>query len=212
MFYFAAGAHPSSNPGDADQTVLPSSLGEECHLSVGLGAHGHHQGKHKESRIFQNTSLCYVMFITQTNVLSCSFMGNSPTISNCPNASWPSFTAQDTLIRSWCTRCGRKSWRKASRMSALCRNRLCYLKITRITHCMSLQCQRLFVFCLELGDTVAMSPVDRMKSLSLKLVSLGKIYAATPRYFPLGKNRALLSSCSFSLWSFFPPASCFLFC
>lgn len=33
-----------------------------------------------------------------------------------------------------------------------------------------------------------MSPVDRMKSLSLKLVSLGRIYAATPRYFPLGRN------------------------
>lgn len=42
--------------------------------------------------------------------------------------------------------------------------------------------------CLELGDTVAMSPVDRMRSLSLKLVSLGKIYAGTPRYFPLGKH------------------------
>ncbi|KAM9841021.1 nuclear pore complex protein Nup155 [Aulostomus maculatus] len=37
----------------------------------------------------------------------------------------------------------------------------------------------------ELGDTVAMGPVDRMKSLSVKLVSLGKIYAGTPRYFPL---------------------------
>uniref|UniRef100_A0A7N6F9K5 Nucleoporin 155 n=1 Tax=Anabas testudineus TaxID=64144 RepID=A0A7N6F9K5_ANATE len=37
----------------------------------------------------------------------------------------------------------------------------------------------------ELGDTVAMSPADRMRSLSLKLVSLGKIYAGTPRYFPL---------------------------
>uniref|UniRef100_A0A671YB06 Nucleoporin 155 n=1 Tax=Sparus aurata TaxID=8175 RepID=A0A671YB06_SPAAU len=37
----------------------------------------------------------------------------------------------------------------------------------------------------ELGDSVAMSPVDRMRSLSLKLVSLGKIYAGTPRYFPL---------------------------
>uniref|UniRef100_A0AAQ4NN15 Nuclear pore complex protein Nup155 n=1 Tax=Gasterosteus aculeatus aculeatus TaxID=481459 RepID=A0AAQ4NN15_GASAC len=37
----------------------------------------------------------------------------------------------------------------------------------------------------ELGDSVAMSPADRMRSLSLKLVSLGKIYAATPRYFPL---------------------------
>uniref|UniRef100_A0A7N8YQ27 Nuclear pore complex protein Nup155 n=1 Tax=Mastacembelus armatus TaxID=205130 RepID=A0A7N8YQ27_9TELE len=37
----------------------------------------------------------------------------------------------------------------------------------------------------ELGDTVAMSPADRMRSVSLKLVSLGKIYAGTPRYFPL---------------------------
>uniref|UniRef100_A0A8C4GQF9 Nuclear pore complex protein Nup155 n=1 Tax=Dicentrarchus labrax TaxID=13489 RepID=A0A8C4GQF9_DICLA len=37
----------------------------------------------------------------------------------------------------------------------------------------------------ELGDSVAMSPIDRMRSLSLKLVSLGKIYAGTPRYFPL---------------------------
>uniref|UniRef100_A0A8C2ZJ83 Nuclear pore complex protein Nup155 n=1 Tax=Cyclopterus lumpus TaxID=8103 RepID=A0A8C2ZJ83_CYCLU len=37
----------------------------------------------------------------------------------------------------------------------------------------------------ELGDSVAMSPADRMRSLSLKLVSLGKIYAGTPRYFPL---------------------------
>ncbi|CAB1352906.1 unnamed protein product, partial [Coregonus sp. 'balchen'] len=37
----------------------------------------------------------------------------------------------------------------------------------------------------ELGDGVAMSPADRMRALSLKLVSLGKIYAGTPRYFPL---------------------------
>uniref|UniRef100_A0A673ZGX3 Nuclear pore complex protein Nup155 n=1 Tax=Salmo trutta TaxID=8032 RepID=A0A673ZGX3_SALTR len=36
-----------------------------------------------------------------------------------------------------------------------------------------------------LGDSVAMSPADRMRALSLKLVSLGKIYAGTPRYFPL---------------------------
>lgn len=43
------------------------------------------------------------------------------------------------------------------------------------------------VFCpAELGDSVAMSPADRMRSLNLKLVSLGKIYAGTPRYFPLG--------------------------
>ncbi|XP_051972803.1 nuclear pore complex protein Nup155 [Xyrauchen texanus] len=37
----------------------------------------------------------------------------------------------------------------------------------------------------ELGDSVAMSPTDRMRALSLKLVSLGKVYAGTPRYFPL---------------------------
>lgn len=37
----------------------------------------------------------------------------------------------------------------------------------------------------ELADSVTMSPVDRTRSLSLKLVSLGKMYAATPRYFPL---------------------------
>ena len=49
-------------------------------------------------------------------------------------------------------------------------------------------CQWLFLSCAELGDSVAMSPVDRMRSLSLKLVSLGKIYAGTPRYFPLGKQ------------------------
>ncbi|CAL8321736.1 unnamed protein product [Lota lota] len=37
----------------------------------------------------------------------------------------------------------------------------------------------------ELADSQAMSPQDRMRSLSLKLVSLGKLYAGTPRYFPL---------------------------
>ncbi|XP_030624241.1 nuclear pore complex protein Nup155 [Chanos chanos] len=37
----------------------------------------------------------------------------------------------------------------------------------------------------ELNDSVAMSPADRMRALSLKLVSLGKLYAGTPRYFPL---------------------------
>ncbi|XP_076159281.1 nuclear pore complex protein Nup155 isoform X1 [Alosa pseudoharengus] len=37
----------------------------------------------------------------------------------------------------------------------------------------------------ELGDSSSMSPADRMRSLSLKLVSLGKLYAGTPRYFPL---------------------------
>uniref|UniRef100_A0A3B3YKM1 Nuclear pore complex protein Nup155 n=1 Tax=Poecilia mexicana TaxID=48701 RepID=A0A3B3YKM1_9TELE len=37
----------------------------------------------------------------------------------------------------------------------------------------------------ELSDSVAMSPADRMRSLNLKLVTLGKIYAGTPRYFPL---------------------------
>ncbi|KAL2087750.1 hypothetical protein ACEWY4_016578 [Coilia grayii] len=37
----------------------------------------------------------------------------------------------------------------------------------------------------ELTDSAAMSPADRMRALSLKLVSLGKLYAGTPRYFPL---------------------------
>uniref|UniRef100_A0A4W4F518 Nuclear pore complex protein Nup155 n=1 Tax=Electrophorus electricus TaxID=8005 RepID=A0A4W4F518_ELEEL len=37
----------------------------------------------------------------------------------------------------------------------------------------------------ELSDSVAMSPADRMRAVSLKLVSLGKLYAGTPRYFPL---------------------------
>ncbi|XP_076842691.1 nuclear pore complex protein Nup155 isoform X2 [Brachyhypopomus gauderio] len=37
----------------------------------------------------------------------------------------------------------------------------------------------------ELSDSVAMSAADRMRALSLKLVSLGKLYAGTPRYFPL---------------------------
>lgn len=37
----------------------------------------------------------------------------------------------------------------------------------------------------ELNDSVVMSPSDRMRAVSLKLVSLGKLYAGTPRYFPL---------------------------
>ncbi|KAJ0057198.1 hypothetical protein NL108_002123, partial [Boleophthalmus pectinirostris] len=37
----------------------------------------------------------------------------------------------------------------------------------------------------ELADSVAMSPIDRMRSLSLKLIALGRMYAGTPRYFPL---------------------------
>lgn len=44
LFSFLAGAHPSTDSGDPDQTVLPLSLSEKCHLSVGLWAHGHHQG------------------------------------------------------------------------------------------------------------------------------------------------------------------------
>ncbi|KFO90279.1 Nuclear pore complex protein Nup155, partial [Buceros rhinoceros silvestris] len=39
----------------------------------------------------------------------------------------------------------------------------------------------------ELSDSVSLSPADRMQALSLKMVLLGKIYAGTPRYFPLGK-------------------------
>ncbi|XP_026721600.1 nuclear pore complex protein Nup155 isoform X2 [Athene cunicularia] len=37
----------------------------------------------------------------------------------------------------------------------------------------------------ELSDSVSLSPADRMQALSLKMVFLGKIYAGTPRYFPL---------------------------
>lgn len=37
----------------------------------------------------------------------------------------------------------------------------------------------------ELNDSLAMSAPDRMRALNLKLVSLGKQYAGTPRYFPL---------------------------
>ncbi|PIN97801.1 hypothetical protein AB205_0201700 [Aquarana catesbeiana] len=37
----------------------------------------------------------------------------------------------------------------------------------------------------ELSDSVAMSAVDRMQSLNLKLTALGKIYVSNPRYFPL---------------------------
>ncbi|KAE8636462.1 hypothetical protein XENTR_v10003006 [Xenopus tropicalis] len=37
----------------------------------------------------------------------------------------------------------------------------------------------------ELSDSLGNSSVDRMQSLHLKMTSLGKIYASTPRYFPL---------------------------
>ncbi|XP_077354036.1 nuclear pore complex protein Nup155 isoform X2 [Festucalex cinctus] len=37
----------------------------------------------------------------------------------------------------------------------------------------------------ELADTVARGTADRMRTLNLKLVSLGKLYLGTPRYFPL---------------------------
>ncbi|XP_042309327.1 nuclear pore complex protein Nup155 [Sceloporus undulatus] len=36
-----------------------------------------------------------------------------------------------------------------------------------------------------LSDSVTLSAPDRMQALSLKMVTLGKIYAGTPRYFPL---------------------------
>ncbi|KAL2294212.1 hypothetical protein Nmel_007937 [Mimus melanotis] len=39
----------------------------------------------------------------------------------------------------------------------------------------------------ELSDSISLSPADRMQALCLKLALLGKIYAGTPRYFPLGK-------------------------
>ncbi|XP_020651332.3 nuclear pore complex protein Nup155 [Pogona vitticeps] len=36
-----------------------------------------------------------------------------------------------------------------------------------------------------LSDSVALSAPDRMQAVSLKMITLGKIYAGTPRYFPL---------------------------
>ncbi|XP_075040329.1 nuclear pore complex protein Nup155 [Mixophyes fleayi] len=37
----------------------------------------------------------------------------------------------------------------------------------------------------ELNDSIAMNAADRMQALNLKMTSLGRIYASTPRYFPL---------------------------
>lgn len=37
----------------------------------------------------------------------------------------------------------------------------------------------------ELNDSLGMNPGERMQVLNLKLTSLGRIYASTPRYFPL---------------------------
>ncbi|KAB1281214.1 Nuclear pore complex protein Nup155 [Camelus dromedarius] len=39
----------------------------------------------------------------------------------------------------------------------------------------------------ELNESVTLSSPDRMHALSLKIVLLGKIYAGTPRFFPLGE-------------------------
>lgn len=44
------------------------------------------------------------------------------------------------------------------------------------------------LFVAELSESVALSSSDRMHALSLKVVLLGKIYAGTPRFFPLGKQ------------------------
>lgn len=125
-------------------------------------------------------------------------MGSLLTISSCLSASWPSFTVLDTLTQSWSTHCGRRSWRKASEMSTPHKNvpfPMAYMKLVSVMISLS---------CLELGDTVAMSPADRMRSLSLKLVSLGRIYAGTPRYFPLGTHSYLpVIMFRFSLVRFF---------
>ncbi|KAG9488421.1 hypothetical protein GDO78_007954 [Eleutherodactylus coqui] len=37
----------------------------------------------------------------------------------------------------------------------------------------------------ELNDSIGMTPAEQMQVLNLKLTSLGRIYASTPRYFPL---------------------------
>ena len=43
------------------------------------------------------------------------------------------------------------------------------------------------LFVIELNESVTLSSPDRMHALSLKIVLLGKIYAGTPRFFPLGE-------------------------
>ena len=44
-----------------------------------------------------------------------------------------------------------------------------------------------YLFLTELNESVTLSSPDRMHALSLKIVLLGKIYAGTPRFFPLGE-------------------------
>lgn len=128
--------------------------------------------------------------MTWINAFLLSSTGSLLITSNCLSANWPSSTAEDTLTPSWCSHCGRRSWRKAGAgaqeqgrnkptapavLSLMRRVHLCQVSTNVWSR-------------LELADTVAMSPVDRMRSTGLKLVSLGKIYAGTPRYFPLGKH------------------------
>lgn len=123
------------------------------------------------------------------NAFLLSSTGSLLITSNCPSANWPSSTVDSTPTPSWCSRCGRKSWRKASVSTRGAKGgRRETLLDELLIHHVSPEVSANVSSRLELADTVAMSPVDRMRSTSLKLVSLGKIYAGTPRYFPLGKR------------------------
>lgn len=72
----------------------------------------------REREVWYGVGKCFICLIYL--FLPCSCTESLPTTSNCRSASWPSFTVPGTLIPSWCTRCGRKSWRKASQLFADC--------------------------------------------------------------------------------------------
>lgn len=61
---FPAGAHPSTDSGDPDQTVQSSSCCEKCNLSVGLWTHGHHQGNpNRKAKVY------LLKYFTEANIL-----------------------------------------------------------------------------------------------------------------------------------------------
>lgn len=159
-------------------------------------------------------------------IFSCdSCMESLRIISDCPSASWPSSIVPATPIPSWYTLCGRRSWRKVNEMekkeSQQHTDDSFFLSTRRRAN--HSPCS---FWLSELSDSVAMSPADRMQALSLKLVSLGRLYAGTPRYFPLGiitfsanrtsRRSASMSNClivsldvSFECASRFPESFCF---
>lgn len=61
------------------------------------------------------------------NAFLLSSTGSLLITSNFLSANWPSSTVEDTLTQFWCSRCGRKSWRKASVSKEQGRNEPIYL-------------------------------------------------------------------------------------